>query len=32
MLAAMLLAQFNRQPDPGGLAVETLPASPNTIE
>jgi drug/metabolite transporter (DMT)-like permease len=32
MLAAMLLAQFNRQPDPGRLVSETLPAAPDTIE
>ncbi len=32
MLAAMLLAQLNRQADPGGLKVETSPSSPTAIE
>lgn len=32
MLAAMLLAQVNRQVDPGELKTESLPASSTPVE
>ncbi len=32
MLAAMLLAQFNRQADPGGSPVETFPVSSTPVD
>jgi drug/metabolite transporter (DMT)-like permease len=32
MLTAMLLAQFNRQPEPAGVTAETLPTSPTAIQ